>query len=55
MEVAADSNNLFNLFDIHVATVDVVTYSGDGGKKGLVSGNIVCEGNGVSGTAKRWW
>ena len=31
-----DLNDLFNLFDVRVTTVDVVTYSGDGGKEGLV-------------------
>ena len=54
-EGATDSNNLFNLFNVCVATVDVVSYSGDGGKKGLVGGDIVSEGDGMFGVAKRWW
>ena len=51
-EGATNSNDLFNLFDVRVATVDVVTYSSDGGKKGLVGGDIVSEQDGMSGSAK---
>ena len=49
------SNDLFNLLDVRVATVDVVMYSGDGSKEGLICDNIVGEGDGVSGAAKRRW
>ena len=35
LESATELNDLFDLFDIRVATVDVVTYSSDGGKEGL--------------------
>ena len=54
MKGASDSNDLFNLFDVRVAAVDVVTYPSDGGEEGLVCDNIVSEWDGVSGTAK-WW
>ena len=54
-EGSTDSNDLFNLFDIRVATVDVITHSSDGGKKGLVGGDIVSEGDGMSGAAERRW
>ena len=52
-EGATDSNDLFNLFNVHVATVDVVTHSSDGSEEGLVGGDIVSERDGVSGSAKR--
>ena len=35
--------------------VDIVTHSSDGSKEGLISGNVVGEGNGMSGVAKWWW
>ena len=54
-EGATDSNDLFNLFDVRVATVDVVTHSSDGGEEGLVGGDVVSERDGVSGSAKRRW
>ena len=54
-EGSTNSNDLFNLLDVHVATVNIVTHSSDGGKKGLIGGDIVSEGDGVSGAAERWW
>ena len=54
-EGATDSNDLFDLLDVRVATVDVVTYSGNGGKEGLVGGSVVSKWDGVSGSAKRRW
>ena len=51
-ESSADSNDLFNLLDVRVATVDVVTHSSDGGQEGLVGGDVVSEWDGVSGSAK---
>ena len=48
-------NDLFDLFDVRVATVDVVAYSSDGGKEGLVGGDVISEWDGVPGSAKRWW
>ena len=50
-----DSNNLFNLFDVRVAMVDVVSNSSDGREEGLVGCNIISEGDGVSGPAKWYW
>ena len=52
-EGATDSNNLFDLLDVHVATVDVVMYSGNGGEEGLVGGDVISEWDGVSSSAKR--
>ena len=52
-EGMTDPDNLFNLFDVRIAAVDVVTNSGDGGEKGLVGGDIIGEWNGVSGSAER--
>ena len=52
LEGTTDSNNLFNLFDVHVAVVDGVTYSSDGSKDGLVGGDVVSELDGVSGMAE---
>ena len=54
-EGATNSNDLFDLFDVLVATVDVVMYSGNGGEKGLVGDDIVGKWDGMSGTAERWW
>ena len=54
-EGSTDPNDLFNLLNIRVATVDVVTHSSDGGKEGLVGGGVVSERDGVSGSAKRQW
>ena len=54
LEGATDSNDLFNLFDVRVAMVDVITHSSDGGKEGLVGGDVISEWDGVSGSAKRW-
>ena len=53
LEGATNSNDLFNLFDVRVAMVDVVTYSGNGGEEGLVGGDVVSEWNGMSGAAER--
>ena len=38
-------NDLFNLANVHVTTVDVVTDPGDGGDDGLVGGRVVGEGD----------
>ena len=48
-------NDLFNLFDVRVAMVGVVTHPNDGGKEGLVGGGVISERDGVSGSAKRRW
>ena len=49
-------NDLFNLCDVRVAVVDGISHSGDGGKDGLVGGDIVRELDGVSGSAEwSWW
>ena len=48
-------NDLFNLFDVRVATVDVVTYSGNGGEEGMVGSGIVSEWDGMSCVAEWWW
>ena len=45
MEGASDSNNLFNLPNIRVATVKVVMYSGDGSEECLVGIGVVDEGD----------
>ena len=55
LEGMTDLNDLFNLFDIHVAMVNVILYSGDGCKEGLVGCDVVREGNGMSGPAKWCW
>ena len=44
-EGASDANDLFDLADIRVATVDGITHSGDSGEDGLVGGGIVCDGD----------
>ena len=54
-EGTTNSNDLFNLFDVCIATVNVVTYSGDGGREGLVGSDIVREWDRMSGSAKWWW
>ena len=53
-EGVTNPNNFFNLFDIRVATVDIVTHSSNGGEKGLVGGNVVSERDGVSSSAEQW-
>ena len=55
MEGMTNSNDLFNLFDVRVATVDIVTHSSDGGEEGLVGSDVVSEWNRMSGVAKWWW
>ena len=45
-EGASDADDLFNLADVRVATVDGITHSGDGGEDHLVSGEVVCDGDG---------
>ena len=55
LESSTDSNDLFNLFDVHVAVVDCVTHSSDGGEDCLVSCDVVRELDGVSCSAERWW
>ena len=44
-EGMSDSNDLFNLADVHVTMVDIVTNSGDGGNNGTVSGGVIGEWN----------
>ena len=51
-ESLANPDDLFDLLDVRVATVDVITYSSDGGQEGLVGGDVVSEWDGVSGSAK---
>ena len=51
-ESSADPDDFFNLFDVRVATVDVVTHSSDGGQEGLVGVDVVGEWDGVSGAAE---
>ena len=51
-ESSADLDDLFNLFDVRVATVDVVTHSSDGGQEGLVGSGVVSERDRVPGTAE---
>ena len=51
-EGSTDPNNLFNLRDVRVITVDVVTHSSDGGEESLVGGDIVSEWDGMSGAAE---
>ena len=51
-ESSANLDDLFNLFDVRVATVDVVTYSSDGGQEGLVDVGAVGEWDGVPSAAE---
>ena len=51
-EGTSDSEDLFDLLDVRVAMVDIVMDSGDGCKKGLVGGDVVSKGDGVSGSTK---
>ena len=44
-ERVSNSDDLFNLPNVHVATVDVVTHSSDGGDDGLVGSRVVSEGD----------
>ena len=45
MEGTSDPDDLFNLTNVHVATVDIVMNSGDCGDNGLVGGRVVGEGD----------
>ena len=54
-EGVTNPDNLFNLFDLSVATVSIVTNSGDGSEEGLVGGDVISEWNGVSSSAKWRW
>ena len=47
-ESSANPDDLFNLFDVRVATVVVVTHSSDGGQEGLVGVGVVGDWDGVS-------
>ena len=51
-EGASDADDLFNLADVLVATVDCVTHSGNGGKDGLVGGSVVSDGDGCLGPSE---
>ena len=42
-EGMSDSNDLFDLADVHVTTVNIVVNSGNGGDDGLVDGGVVGE------------
>ena len=55
MECSTDPNDLFNMLDIHVTTVDVVTHSSNGGEESLGGGDVICEGDGMSGAAEWRW
>ena len=52
LESSANSDDLFNLELVHMAVVDVVSYSGEGGEECLVNGFVVGEWNGCSCSAK---
>ena len=54
-EGTSDPNDLFNLLDVCVAMVDIVTNSGDGCKEGLVSCDVISEGDRVLSSAKWSW
>ena len=45
-EGVSDLNDLFDLPDVCVATVDVVSYSGDGSEECLVGIGVISEGDG---------
>ena len=45
-EGVSNTDDLFNLTDVCVAMVDVVTHSSDGSDDGLVGGVVVCERDG---------
>ena len=45
LEGLSDSNDLFNLPNVCVATVNVVSNSSDGGKEGLIGVGVVSEGD----------
>ena len=42
-EGASDVDDLFNLADVLVASVDGIMYSGDGGEDCLIDGGVVCD------------
>ena len=52
-EGASNADDLFNLADVRVATVDCVTYSGNGGEDGLVGGGVVGNGDSCLGPPER--
>ena len=52
-EGASDADDLFNLADVRVATVDCVTYSSNGGEDGLVGGGVVGDGDSCLGSSER--
>ena len=54
-EGVTDSDDLFNLFDVRVATVNVVMNSHDGSEEGLVGDDDVGEWDGVSSSAEQRW
>ena len=55
LEGATNSNDLFNLFDVRVAMVDIVMNSSNGGKEGLVGGDVIGKWDGVSSSAEWRW
>ena len=52
-EGASDANDLFDLANVRVATVDCITHSGNGGEDGLVGGGVVCDGDGCLSSSER--
>ena len=52
-EGTSDANDLFNLADVRVATVDCITHSGNGGEDGLVGDGVIGDGNGRLGSSER--
>ena len=51
-EGASDPDDLFNPRDVRVATVDCVTYSGDGGEDGLIRDSVFRERDGCLGSSE---
>ena len=51
-EGASNANDLFDLANVRVATVDGITHSGDGGEDCLVSSGVVCDRDGCLGSSK---
>ena len=54
LESPANSDDLFNLELVRMAVVDIVLYSCEGRKKGLVDSLVVGERDGCSCSAKRF-
>ena len=54
-EGASDLDDLFNLPDTRVTTVDVVMNSGDGGHDSSVGSGVICEGDSRLHPSEWWW